>query len=327
MFKKIFITIVLIMMVSISGCSAYQEKGAELEKVIVILDWTPNTNHTGLYTALEKGYYNERGLEVEIIQPAGGTAEQIVAADQAQFGVSYQEGVTYARANGMPVVSIAAVIQHNTSGFASLASKGIETPKDFEGKRYGGWGSEIENETIKVLMEAYGGDYEKVEILTTGAADFFATSENNADFSWIFYGWDGIAAELKGIELNYLNVADFDETFDFYTPVIITSEKIASENKELAEKFIKATSEGYNFAINNPEEAADILLEHAPELDSTLVLESQKWLSERYAGKEKAWGIQKYEVWERYTDWLVARGLLEEKIEVGKAFTNEFLLK
>jgi ABC-type nitrate/sulfonate/bicarbonate transport system substrate-binding protein len=328
MMKKILtIFAIMFLIAGISGCNTNKEVKDENQKVVVTLDWTPNTNHTGLYAALDKGFYKEEGLDVEIIQPAGGTSEQLVAVNQAQFGVSYQEGVTYARANGMPVVSIAAVIQHNTSGFASLASKDIKSPKDFEGKRYGGWGSEIENETIKELMEAYGGDYSKVEILTTGAVDFFASSEKNADFSWIFYGWDGIAAELKGIELNYINVADFDETFDFYTPVIITNEEITNNNKELAEKFMKATSKGYNFAIENPQEAGDSLLKYAPELDSDLVYASQKWLADKYAGNEKVWGIQSFEVWDRYTEWLAERGLLEEKIETGKAFTNEFLLK
>ncbi len=328
MMKKILtIFVVIILIAGVSACNTNKEKNLENQKVIVTLDWTPNTNHTGLYVALDKGFYEEEGLDVEIIQPAGGTSEQIVAANQAQFGVSYQEGVTYARTNGMPVVSIAAVIQHNTSGFASLVSKDIKSPKDFEGKRYGGWGSEIENETIKELMEAYDGDYSKVEILTTGAVDFFTSSEKNADFSWIFYGWDGIAAELKGIELNYINVADFDETFDFYTPVIITNKEIALNNKELAEKFMRATLRGYNLAIENPEEAGELLLKYAPELDSDLVYASQKWLADKYASDEKVWGVQSIEVWERYTDWLQERGLLEEKIEIREAFTNEFLLK
>ena len=124
MMKKILtIFAIMFLIAGISGCNTNKEVNEETQKVVVTLDWTPNTNHTGLYAALDKGFYKEEGLDVEIIQPAGGTSEQLVAVNQAQFGVSYQEGVTYARANGMPVVSIAAVIQHNTSGFASLPPK------------------------------------------------------------------------------------------------------------------------------------------------------------------------------------------------------------
>lgn len=324
--KSLITLFFIIMVVILAGCTqAPQDQGTGLQKVTVTLDWTPNTNHTGLYVAKDKGFYEEVGLDVEIIQPAGGTAEQLVATDQAQFGVSYQETVTFARLSDIPVVSIAAVIQHNTSGFASLKEKGIVTPKDFEGKRYGGWGSPVEEATIKSLMESVGADFTKVEIINTGPADFFVTSEKNADFSWIFFGWDGVAAQLKGVELNYIEVAEFDEALDYYTPVLITSEKIINEDPELVHKFMEATAKGYLFTIENPIEAADILLANAPELDKELVHASQEWLKDKYQDDAPIWGIQKKKVWARYSDWLYKRGLIEKQLDVEKAFTNEFL--
>lgn len=334
-FKKrvLIVTIILLITLNSSGCSFLgtktekAEKDKDPDKVVLTLDWTPNTNHTGLYTALEKGYYAEENIEIEIIQPAGGTAEQLVASNQAQFGITFQENVTFARAKKMPIVSIAAIIQKNTSGFASIESKNIKSPKDFTGKKYGGWGSEVEDITIKALMDTYGGDYSKVEILTTGPADFLAVSKKNADFSWIYYGWDGIAAELKGVKLNYIEIAGLDEVFNYYTPVIISNEDLVAKDQELVERFMRATSQGYNFVINNPEEGAEILLKYAPELDKQLVYASQKWLSPRYAGEEENWGIQKSEVWERYMNWLYEKDLLEEKIDIEKAYTNEFIGK
>ena len=153
-------------------------------KITVVLDWTPNTNHTGLYVAKELGYFEEEGLEVTIIQPGNGTSDQLVASGKAQFGVSYQESVTLARIEDIPIVSIAAVIQHNTSGFYSRADKGIKTPKDFENKKYGGWGSPIEKATLKALMDKENADVEKVKIITSGDTDFFAVSEKSVDFAW-----------------------------------------------------------------------------------------------------------------------------------------------
>ena len=125
----------------------------ELQKVSVVLDWTPNTNHTGLYVAKEKGYFKEQGLDVEIILPGETGADQLVASGNAEFGVSYQESITQARIQGVPIVSIAAVIQHNTSGFASPVAKNIKSPKDFEGKTYGGWGSPVEKAVLDSLDE------------------------------------------------------------------------------------------------------------------------------------------------------------------------------
>jgi len=104
------------------------------QKISFVLDWVPNTNHTGIYVAKVKGYFAEEGLDVDIIQPGESSADQMVATNTAQFGISYQEGVTFARASGAPLVSLAAVIQHNTSGFGSPKDKQIVSPKDFEGK-------------------------------------------------------------------------------------------------------------------------------------------------------------------------------------------------
>ena len=140
--KKIVWAIILTIFLTACGNSDGENNQAdekqELEEVTVVLDWTPNTNHTGLYVAADKGYFEEEGLDVEIILPGEAGADQLVASGQAEFAVSYQESITEARIQDIPIVSIAAVIQHNTSGFASLEDKNITTPKDFEGKSYGG---------------------------------------------------------------------------------------------------------------------------------------------------------------------------------------------
>jgi len=304
-----------------AGENASQEK----EKVTVFLDWVPNTNHTGLYVAKDKNYFAEHGLEVEIIQPSDGGAAQLVAAGQGDFGVSYQEEVTNARAMDIPIKSIAAVIQHNTSAFASPQEKNIKTSKDFEGKKYGGWGSPMEHAMLASLMKKDGADVSKVEEVNIGSADFFTSVEKSVDFSWIYYGWDGIQAELKKIPLNVIMVKDVDPALDYYTPVLIASEKVLEEKPDVTKRFLKAVAEGYNFAIAHPEESADILLANAPELDEELVKASQLWLADKYQDDAPAWGVQKPEVWESYANWMFEYGLLEKQIVSEDAFTNEFL--
>ena len=327
--KLIFILLITIMIVGATACASLQKQKPQpesLKKVTVVLDWTPNTNHTGLYVAKEKGFFTEQGLDVEIIQPSEGTSDTIVASGKAQFGIGYQEGVTYARAADVPLVSIAAVIQHNTSGFASIRDKNILTPKDFEGKAYGGWGSEMEEATIKYLMDQVGADYSKVTIMTTGDADFFqASATGQIDFAWIFEGWAGIEAKQKGMDLNYIDLGKEAPVFDYYTPVIITNETILKEDKALVEAFMKGAKKGYEYAIKNPDDAADILIKEVPEINQELVKESQKFLSEKYQADATTWGLQKEEVWQRYTDWMFENGFIEESIDVTKAYTNEFI--
>ncbi len=335
MFKKgihSLVVLSLLLMLIISGCGQTETGTGDknddggLQKVTVMLDWMPNTNHTGLYVAKDNGYFEEQGLDVEILQPGEGTtADQLVASGKADFGVSYQEAVTLARATDIPLVSIAAIIQHNTSGFASLKEANIKSAKDFEGKRYGGWGSPIEEAMLQAVMDREGADFSKVENFTLGATDFFTSIGKDADIEWIFYGWDGIEAKRRGIELNLLMLKDLDPALDYYTPVIATSEKNIANNKDLVKKFVAATTKGYEFAIDNPEQAADILVKNAPELDAELVKASQEWLSSKYQDDASQWGVQKEEVWENYAKWMFDRELITKMIEPNKAFTNEFL--
>jgi len=297
----------------------------KLQKVTVLLDWFPNTNHTGLYVAREKGYFASNNLDVSILQPAESGNSQVIAAGKADFGVSYQEDVTQARAAGIPLVSIAAVIQHNTSAFASLSKSNIKTVKDFEGKRYGGWGSPIEEAVIKSLMEEADADYNKIKNITIGETDFFKTIGRDSDFQWIFYGWDGIEARRRGIKLNTIMLKNLNPVLDYYTPVIITNENHVKNQKELVKKFIKAVSQGYKFSIKNPSEAASILIKSAPELNQELVKQSQLYLSRQYQAEASTWGIQSESVWKNYAQWLVDHKLLKKMINVKQAFTNEFI--
>lgn len=300
-------------------------KGDALEKVTVVLDWTPNTNHTGLYVAKENGYFAEEGLDVDIIMPGEAGADQLVAAGKVEFGIGYQEGVTQARIQGVPLVSIAAIIQHNTSGFASPAAKNIRSPKDFEGKSYGGWGSPVEKSVIESLMNQDGADVEKVSIVNIGDTDFFTAVQRDVDFAWIFYGWAGIEAELRGEDINMVYLTDYSEKLDYYTPVLTTNEKMIADKPETVKAFVKAVSKGYQFAIDNHEEAANTLLKAAPDLDEELVKKSQEWLASKYKDDARVWGEQKLSVWENYANWMFENGLLEKELEATSAFTNEFL--
>lgn len=327
--KKLFVFL-LVAILALAGCQSKDKKEKatgkkELKKVTLVLDWTPNTNHTGLYVAKEKGFFKEQGLDVDIIQPGSTGADQLVASGKAEFGVSAQESLTQARVQGVPLVSIAAIIQHNTSGFASPIAKNIKTPKDFEGKTYGGWGSPVEKAVIDSLMKKEHADVNKVSIINAGDADYFTMVKKNVDFAWIYYGWTGLEAELRGEKLNMIYLTDYSKKLDYYTPVLTTNEKMIQNDPETVKAFVKAASQGYQYAIKNPDQAADILIKAAPDLNAKLVKKSQQWLADKYQDDAKQWGEQKLEVWQNYANWMSDNKLLEGKFDAKKAFTNEFL--
>ncbi|MEK0313254.1 ABC transporter substrate-binding protein [Cohnella sp. 56] len=308
-----------------ASASASGGQAADLGKVKVVLDWTPNTNHTGLYVAANQGYWKKRGLDVEIVLPPESGADQMVATGAADFGVGAQEGLTLARENDMPIVSLAAIIQHNTSGFASPADKSIKEPKDFEGHSYGGWGSPAEEAVIGSMMQKQGADVKKVKFVNAGSADFFTAVQKDIDFEWIFYGWTGVEAEQRGISLNMVYLSDFDKRLDYYTPVLTTSEKMIKNKPDVVRAFVEGASEGYQYAIDHPAEAADMLLKANPDLNAELVKASQAWLSPKYKDDAPRWGEQKKEVWSGYAEFLKEHKLLTKDLDYDAMFTNEFL--
>lgn len=295
------------------------------QKVNFALDWTPNTNHTGLYVAQEKGFFKDEGLDVEIMLPGEAGADQLVASGKADFGIGAQEALTEARAADIPIVSVAAIIQHNTSGFASLKEEGIESPKDFEGKNYGGWGAPVEQAVVESLMEKDNADSSKVEFINMGSSDFFTAVQRDIDLAWVFYGWTGIEAEQRGMELNMQYLNDYSDKLDYYTPIITTNEKLIDQDPETVQSFVAAVVKGYEFAVENPEESADILIAAVPDLDPELVKKSQEWLSPRYQDDAPRFGEQQLEKWENYADWMNENDLLEGDFIPEDAFTNEFL--
>lgn len=315
------LAIVLMMLVA---CQKKEAPAETLKKVTVTLDWTPNTNHTGLYVAKELGYFKELGLDVEIVQPGQNTTDQVVASGNSQFGISYQENVVLARAQGIPLVSLAAVIQHNTSGFASLKSAGITSPAQFEGKRYGSWDSPSELAILKTVMEDSGADFSKLQVVS-GVYDFFTTIGKDADIEWIYDAWTGVEARNKGVELNYIPLKDLNPVFDYYTPVIICNETLLQTDPEMVRNFMAAVSKGYEYCIAEPVKAADVLLKHVPELDAELVRNSQGYLAPEYKSDAPKWGYQKNEVWRRFIDWAFDNRIIDTSVISEKAFTNDYL--
>ncbi|WP_316571753.1 ABC transporter substrate-binding protein [Neobacillus sp. YIM B06451] len=327
--RKLLIALSAVLLtVGLAACSADKKEpgtAESMKKVKIVLDWAPNTNHTGIYVAKEKGYFKKHGLDVDIILPGEAGADQLVASGKSEFGVSYQESITQARIQGVPLVSVAAVIQHNTSGFASPKAKNITSPKDFEGNTYGGWGSPVEKAVLSLLMKQENADVDKVKIVNMGDSDFFTAVKRDIDFAWIYYAWTGIEAELRNEPINMVYLTDYSEKLDYYTPVIATNEKMIKNDPETVKAFVAAVSEGYEFAIKNPSESADILLKAVPDLDPELVKKSQEWLAPKYQDDAKRWGEQKLEIWENYSQWMFENGLLEKELDAEKAFTNEFL--
>lgn len=329
--KSKYIVLFLVLVLILSGCGKGNQQANqknELEEITFVLDWTPNTNHTGIYVALEKGYYEEAGLKVNVVQPAEGSAESLVGTEYAQFGVSFQDYLAHAISGNskMPVVAIAAILQHNHSGILSRAGEGIDRPLGLEGKKYATWDLPVEHKILETVMKEDGGDFGNVEkIPSTVLDEITALDSKEIDAVWVYYGWAGIAAEVRNFETDYFEFKDIDPTFDYYSPILITNEKLIKENPDLVQAFVDATKKGYEFAIQNPEEAAEILLSADDALSEDLVKASQEWMRDKYKDEGVEWGYIDPERWGAFYRWLNEEKLLEGELSPEAGFTNEFI--
>lgn len=331
--KKKVLTVVLAISMAMSLCACQgnekkDTKGEEKEKITFVLDWTPNTNHTGLYVAEEQGYFDEAGLDVEIVQPPEDGAEALVGAGKAQFGVSFQDTMAPAVAGEgkLPVTAVAALIQHNTSGIVSRKGEGMERPKGLEGKKYATWDAPIEKAMLKNVVEQDGGNFDKVELIPSTVTDeVSALKSKSADAIWIFYAWAGIATKVAGLETDYFAFKDINPVFDYYTPVVIANNEFLKEEPDTAKAFLNALKKGYEFAIENPDDAADILCKAAPELDEELVAASQEYLADRYKAEVERWGYIDPDRWNAFYQWLNENKLTEEEIPKDAGFSNDYL--
>lgn len=317
-----------VMTVGAAGSTTVSAADNETEKITFVLDWTPNTNHTGLYVAENLGYFEDQGLEVEIVQPPEGGADALVASGRAQFGVSFQDSMApgVAGDNALPTTAVAALIQHNTSGIISRKGEGMDTPKGMEGKKYATWDGPIEVAMIQNVVEQDGGDFSKVEMIPSTVTDEVSALESGSvDAIWIFYAWAGVKFELTGAETDYFAFKDINPVFDYYTPVVIANNEFLEEEPETAKKFLTALRDGYEYAIENPEEAADILCEAAPELDPELVLASQEYLKDQYKAEVSQWGYIDPERWNAFYQWLNENGLTGAEIPENAGFSNDYL--
>ena len=328
--KLLTSAVALIMAVTLTACSSTnsQKETKELKKIDFILDWTPNTNHTGLYVAKEKGYLAEAGIDLDLKQPPEGSSSDLIINNKAPMGVYFQDSMAGKLSKGAGITAVAAIVQHNTSGVLSVKKDNITEPKDLVGKTYGTWNDPVELAMIKTVVEKPNGDFSKIELVPNNDANSVTPIENGLfNSAWIYYGWDGILAKSMNLDTNFFYLKDYAKELDYYSPVIIANNDYLKDNKDEAKKIIQAIKKGYVYAMEHPEEAADILIKNAPALKDKrdFVVESQKYLSKQYAENKDTWGQIDAARWNAFYNWVNANKITEKAIPENTGFTNDFV--
>lgn len=311
-----------------AGCGDGTPADRERASITVVLDWTPNTNHAGVYLARDLGLYREAGLDVDIVEPDQGGGLPQLAAGNADIAFSYAEQLLPARAQGSDVVSIAAILTTNTSSIVAPADRGIRRPRDLEGRTYGAFGGPLERALIDALVRCDGGDPRRVSFVDVGNTDYSIGFRRRAyDAVWVFDGWDVVRfREIDELDIVTIPFRDNLRCIpDWYTPILAASRTTIQRSPETLRRFLEATADGYRRAAADPAAAAVALTRAVPELDTRLVRSSARFLADFYLDDEGRWGVQDAAVWARFAGFLADAGVLTGIGPVPDAYTNVLL--
>jgi ABC-type nitrate/sulfonate/bicarbonate transport system substrate-binding protein len=308
----------------------------DADTITVQLDWTPNTNHIGIYIAQEEGWYEDAGLSVAILPYTDVNPDVVVANGRADVGVSFPPNVVFSRAAGLDIVSVAAVLQRSVTELAVLDSSEIKRPRDFEGKTYAGFGLPYEEPQIKAVISADGGR-PTFPTASLSTAAYEAIYNRRADFTEIYTTWEGIEAELRGIKLRTFRYDAYGVP-DFPGVVLVSRQAVIDRKADALQRFLNATQRGYELAAKFPEEEASrIFLEALPKgtfPDPELIHRSTALLSRSFLAADGHWGPQDKGVWESYARWLLDQGIVTDgqnrtvrELSGGPLFTDRFLIR
>lgn len=330
--KKWLFGILFVLFVGImTGCSETEQtdtnsNGKKLEEMSILLDWYPNAVHSAIFVAKEKGYFEEQGLDVRIEMPADTNDPlKLAATGKVDLAISYQNQTILSRAEGIPIVSVAAYVRHSLDSIMMKKESGIESPKDLEGKSVGYPSTVITEAVIQTMVEADGGDFEKVTMTDVGWDLIPAIATGNVDaIGGGYINHEYILLNKEGMDMNLLKLSDYGVP-DNYELVIVAGEDIFNKKKESIQKFWQAIEKGHAFVKSNPEEGLQILLDNEnadSALNKEVETESLEILLPLMEDENVPFGYQDEESWQEVADWLFEMGVIKTKVDPQEIVQN-----
>ena len=327
---KRFICLLLVCAMLLCGCgaSAGDNETSGLKELDVVLDWYPNALHAFLYVAIEKGYYEEEGLKVNIRFPSNANdAISLVAAGQADIGLYYQQDVIQARAQqDVPVKSIGAVEQGPLNIVLSLEEKGITSAGDLVGKTIGYAGTELSEALIRSIMQYVGADYSDVTMIDVGFDLMSSMTTGNVDATiGCLVNHEVPQMEEEGFSVNWFDLDDYGVP-TYYEGIFLASDEAIANDSETLQAFLRASARGFADMKADPEAALATLLanqnaENFP-LSETVERKSMGVLIPMMETADAAFLSQSDACWQENIDWMLEQGLIDAAVPLDDVRVN-----
>ncbi len=302
-----------------------------MKEIKLALDWTANTNHSGFYVAKAKGFYKEAEIELQIQTPDTDNYKH-TPAKKVELGLAdvaicpFESIVSYnTKKNKFNALAVAAIYREDISAVVTLKESGLDSPKDLEGKSYASYKARYEDGIVARMIKNDGGEG-NLELAYPDKLGIWETLlTKKYDATWIFMNWEGIHAKAKRIPLNTFKLSDYGIPYS-YSPVLMTGKEGLMQDLEGYESFLKATKQGFLYAKENPQYAADCLAPFVTESDRDIdLLESQQF-SNRFYGNEANWGMLEEANVNQFLGWLHEEGLEPVLLNYSDLVYNGFKL-
>lgn len=282
---------------------------AQAEKLTVLLDWFTNPDHAPLYVALEKGFFKDNGLEVEIIVPSNpNDPPKLVAAGQADLAVSYQHQHHMQVSEGLPLVRIATLIATPLNSLVVLQDGPITSLADLKDKVIGYSVGGFETALLKVMLAQEGLNLEDVKLVNVN----FSLSPS------LFTGQtDGVIGAFRNFELNQMDIEGRPGRVFFveehgvppYDELIIVSSAKNMHDPRLR-RFVDALEKGVQYLVNHPEESWKLFIGSGRQnLDDELNRRAWKDTLPRFALRPGALDHKRYL---RFADFLLQQKVISQ---------------
>lgn len=330
--KRLSLGLPLILVVfGLSACGEKKDvvtaRAGSAQRVSVMLDWVPNADHVGIYQGLAEGDFTKAGIDLHLQVPSDpATPLELVATGKVDAAISYEPEVMLARNRGLPLVSVAALVQKPLTSLISLAAKKVTGVSSLRGKTVGDAGIAYQHAYLSTILTHAGVSPSRVREVNVGAGLVPAMLSGRVDATLGGY-WNVEALQLRQrgkranvLRVDQLGVPTYDEL------VLVVTRKLISTKPDLVRRLVQAMARGYESVRRDPQAAAQSLVRANPGLDQHLALAgTQATLADFFPAGGKPWGFQDPAQWNAYGQWMLSNHLIRDPNAILNASTNELL--
>lgn len=322
--KLTLLYLTFILAIVLSACTPSSAAEGDLVHVRLPVGYVPNIQFAPLYTAVDKGFYRDAGIEIEFDYSYETDATTLVGANELQFGIVSGEQVLLARAQGLPVVYVMAWYKDFPVAVAAKTEQNIRQPADLAGKRIGLPGLYGANYIgLRALLSTAGLNEDDVILDSIGFTQVESLAADRDEAVSVYTANEPVQLRAQGFDIDVIPVSDYVQ---LAANGMITNETTLRENPDLVRRMVAATRRGLEYAAENPDEAYEIskkFIETLAEADQavqkeTLRISISQWQLDPSGRIDPA-------AWENMHQVLLDMGLLKQPLNVEEAYTNEFI--